>query len=176
MTTAVRRTPPVRRPATRSLGNWFKQWLEVKDENEILTDRQGTLRDRIVDAVQADGEVDENGNVWYQLPSPISFTNHKGETKVFSSLKAERHLRPAQPLPQPDLAEGLLRKEGLWLSDAQEKAIRQIQATCPYATITVDVDVDALAGAYFKGLVTEADYEATLTEQKESFQFRPAGA
>ena len=156
------------------LARTFSEWLTIKDEGSQLTERQGVLRDRILDTVSEVGEEDDKGNVWIDLPTPITFTDHKGKTFVYSVLKKERHLIPANPLPEADLAEDLLREKGLWLTDAQEKKIRDIQTACPYTTITVEVDVDAVAGAYFKNLISEEEYAALLRPQKESFQFRPS--
>lgn len=176
--TTVRRrtTSPVntKLAKTKAVTVWFKQWLEVGDQAEQLTERKGDLRERILDAVEEIGEPDDKGNVWLELPQVVGFENRKNKVFKYTLLKRERHLLPANPQPIPDLAEALLRKKKLWLTEKQEKAIRDLQLACPYIRISVDVDLDTFAGLVFKDAITDAEYDATLQEQKESFQFRPA--
>lgn len=174
MAQVTTRRTTIRAKRSAPVVDWFTQWFEVKDEAEQLVERQGDLRVRLLDAVEEYGDVDENGSFWFDLPEVVTVKDHKGKIFKFSSLKKERHLRPANPTPDPELAEGLLRKKGLYLSAKQEKAIRDLKIACPYVNISVDVDPDAVANLLFKDLITEKEYEATLQEQKESFQFRPS--
>ena len=66
-----------------------------------------------------------------------------------------------------------MRKKGLWLTEAQEKAIRDLQVALPTVVISVDVDTDAVASLYYKDVLTEDEYESVLIEQKETFAFIP---
>jgi hypothetical protein len=158
---------------TKSVSNWFHQWLVTKDEAEQLSERQGDLRVRLLDTITENGFEDDKGNWWFDLDEPVQFADRKGKVFKFTSLKRERHLSPAQPTPDPDKAESLLRKKNLWLTSAQEKLIKDLQLQCPYAVVNVSVDLDAVASLEFKGIISEKEYDATLREQKESFQFRP---
>lgn len=153
---------------------WFKQWLTIRDEAEQLKNRTEELRTRLLEAVDQIGEEDDRGNVYLELTSPVEFCDSKGRVFQYTTLKRERHLRPANPLPDPELTEDLLRELKLWLKPDQEKAIEAIQIANPYVTITVEVDPDAVAQAYFKGVITEEQYDSLLQEQTESFQFRIA--
>lgn len=170
----TKRQTTAKRPTRDSIVNWFTNWLVAKDEAAQLGERQQTLRDRLIDEVDIQGERDDKGNTWFTLPEPVEFVDRKGKKFIYTDLKRERHLSPSTPTPDPDKAEALLRKQGLWLTPAQEKAIKDLRIACPYAVITVDVDTDAVATAYFKDIITEKQYTSTLREQKESFQFRPS--
>ena len=176
-TIASERSKPKPKPKPNpasAVSRAFRQWLQIRDDGNVLSDRQGALRDRLVDSVREIGDSDEKGNIFVDLPSPVSFTDHKGKTFVYTTLKAERHLSPAQPTPDPDLAEELLREKGLWLTEDQEAAIQALRLLCPYAVIDVTVDTEAVTGAYFKGAITEGEFDGILREQKETFQFRPS--
>lgn len=161
-------------PVAKSITNWFQQWRGVKDEVEQLGERQGELRDRLVDTIAEVGYEDEKGNWWFDFDEPISFTNHKGKVFQYTALKRERHLSPAQPTPDPAKAKTLLKKKGFWLTEEQEKAVKELKIQCPYAVISVAVDPDAVASLLFKDLISDKEYESTLKEQTETFQFRPA--
>lgn len=170
----TRRTPTGDRPKLPPITKWFGSWLSAKDTAETFAEQQGELRVEILDAVKKYGTEDEKGNVWYALRTPQKFTNHKGKTYEFTDLKAERHLSPSQPTPDPEKAKELLVEKGLWLTEKQAKAIRDIQVACPYATIRIDIDADAVAKAWYADVITEAEYERTLVEQTVTYQFRPA--
>ena len=132
------------------------------------------LKDRLKDALAEVGEEDDAGHKWFDLPEPVEFKDHTGKVFQYVSLKRERRLTPARPTPDPDKSEALLRKKGLWLTDAQEKMIRDLQVALPNVTISVDVDVDAVASLYYKDVLTEKEYDALLVPQKESFAFIPS--
>jgi len=170
--TAAKAPKSPRKPT--GVSAWFRQWLETRDEVSVLEERTATLRQRLIDTIAERGEEDEKGSTWLDLPSPVEFTDHDGRSFRYTTLKRERHLRPAVPVPDPAKAEELLEEKGLWLTPAQARTIATLQVACPYAVISVSVDVDAVAGAYFKGIISEEEYSAILVEQKESFQFRPA--
>lgn len=161
---------PTRRTSVSSL---FKNWLGVKDEAAQLTTRQTELRDSLLGIVAERGESDENGSAFIDLPEPIEFLDFKGNTVVYGGIKRERYVTPAQPTPDPELAEDLLRERKLWLTKAQEKVIRDLNIALPYVSITVEVDVDAIAGGYFQDVFTEDEYADILVPQKENFRFVP---
>jgi hypothetical protein len=128
----------------------------------------------LLDDIEAEGLPDENGHVWFDLPEAVEFTDAKGRTTTYTSLKRELRRSPANPLPEADKAEELLVEKGLWLTPKQEKDLRALQTQVKYATIEVTVNVDAVAEAYFQGIITEAEYEEILTPVKEIFAFQPA--
>lgn len=158
-------TPPIVRR--------FEEWRQLRDMSEQTTERIENLRASLMEMVGERGKPDEKGNTFLMFPAPIDFKTWKGAVKRYVGLKSERHMTPANPTPDPELAEELLRKKKLWLKPAQQKVIQDLATACPYARITVEVDPDAVAHAYFQGLLSEAEYEGCLREQRESFQFRP---
>jgi hypothetical protein len=162
------------RPRRPDFIKLFKQWLGVKDIVGQTSDRQDTLRKRILTGVEEFGEEDDNGNHWIYLPEPISFTDWNGKTFRYAALKRERHLTPANPVPVDDKAEVLLRKKGLWLTAAQEKVLTDIQTANPFVNISIELNRDEFTRGLFLKRYTDAEYERTLCEQKPSFQFRPS--
>lgn len=175
MATATRRQA-VKKSPKAPIVTWFRNFLAVKDEAAQLGERQATLRDRLIEEVAARGADDDKGNSWFELPEPVEFVDHKGKKFVYTDLKRERHLSPSKPTPDPDKSEVLLRKHKLWLTPEQEKAVQNLRVSCPYAVVSVEVDVDAVANAYFKNIITEKEYVSVLRKQVETFQFRPSEA
>ena len=167
-TTTATRKP---RPRADAIIKQFRSWLEAKDQAVVLGALQGGLRERLVETIKDRGDADDKGNVWLDLPEPVEFTDHDGKTFVYTTLKNERHV--SKPTVDVEKAEELLRKKKLWLTPAQEKAVVDIQTQCPYVTIGVSIDLDALEGALFKKIITPAQYESILYEAKVSTQFRP---
>jgi hypothetical protein len=151
----------------------FREHLQHKSRAAREKIRQDELRDVLKDYVLAHGEEDESGSFWLDLAESVTVKVGK-KVYEYTTLKAQRSLTPAQPTPQPEEAEALLRKKNLWLTEAQEKVIRDLAIAVPYAIISVDVDPDAVTGLLFKGLITDKEYEATLPEQTENFSFVPA--
>lgn len=161
-----------RRPADR-ISAWFRQWLVVSDEADQLEERAGVLKARLMKACEDQGQEDEKGSLFIDLTTPVTFKDHEGDVKRYVTLKREKYVSPATPLPDPEKAEKLLRRMKRWLKPADEKALKEIGINNPYVKITVTVDVDALAQAYFKGLISEEDYDACLVEQKTNYRFKP---
>lgn len=170
-TTTIKRNR--RTTASRNIRENFTHWFGLKSEADLISKRQADVRVDLLTAIEEYGEADENGSSWFEFDEPVVVTDGEGRTLQFSFLKRERHLTPANPLPEPELAEELLRKRKLWLSKSDERLINVVQQENPYVTITVAVDVDALAKAVLTGAISDEEYEATLTEQRESWQFRP---
>jgi hypothetical protein len=177
MATTTRR-PVTKRPAgtAGTIVDTFKQWFKLKDTKEQIDERQKVLRDRQLEFVKKHGQKDEKGNYWYDLPEVESFKDHKGKVLRFTTLKAERHLKPAIPQPDPDKSIELLQEKGLWLTEEQLNTVRDLQIQCPYVTIFVEVDVEQVALLAFKDIITDEEYESLLVEQTEEYQFRPAEA
>lgn len=152
----------------------FKQWLVLRREDDTIKGEIDELRIGLLDDIEATGEKDEAGHVWIDLPAPIEWTDAKGRTVTYTSLKRELRKTPANPLPDPDKAEELLIEKDLWLTPKQEKTIKDLQVGLKFVRIEVTVDVDAVAAAYFQGIISEEEYEDILTPVKETFAFQPA--
>lgn len=174
---AVTRTRTTRRttvPRDRKppVARYFKEWLGDRDRVKQLNERVDVLHDRILKVVFQHGRADDRGSFELDLAEPIEFTDHEGVTHKYSMLKAEKHLLPARRLPVAEKAIKLLTRRHLWLSAEDKETINAIMVDCPFAKITVSLDVEAFAAAVFKDQITDAEYQATLQEQRESFQFR----
>ena len=163
------KTPRRRPPITK----WFTHWRELKDQSDVTTERQTEFRDKLKDAVSAFGEEDSDGNYWYTLPTPVEFKTHDGKVQVFTKLKVERYLTPKDPIPDPELTLDLLQKKGLWLNAADQKALQGINDRHPFALVTLDIDADAVADAWFRKVFTTEEYEGVLQDQTENFRFKP---
>lgn len=160
--------------STFNITDYFRQWLGIKDEGAQLAARQEILRDRQKEYVKDHGYKDDKGNIWFDLPEPVAFTDHKGKVFKFASLKLQRSLTPAQPTPDGEKAEALLRKKKLWLTPEQEKVLQEIVEKNRFVNLYVEVNVDAVVELVFNNKITDKEYEATLVEQKENFSFIPA--
>lgn len=161
------------RPARLNVLETFREWTQHKARADRETERQNVLRDRLKEYILAHGEVDSNKSRYIDLPEPVLVKDGKGKVSRFVTIKAQRSLTPANPVPQPEEAEALLREKNLWLTPQQEKIIRDLAVAVPYAIISVDVDPDAVTRLLFNGLITDKEYEATLPEQRENFSFIP---
>jgi hypothetical protein len=161
-----------RRPADR-VAAWFLQWLTTQDEASVLDERASELRDRILSSIEKSGQEDEKGSLYLDLTTPVEFKDHEGNVKRFVTLKREKYVTPANPLPDPTKATELLKKLKLWISKSDQKLLQEIGLANPYIKIEVKVDVDALAQAYYSGKISEEEYDACLVEQKEGYRFKP---
>jgi hypothetical protein len=156
------------RPTPQVLVETFKQWLSIRREVKTWQERQETLRKRLLEIVEAKHETDDRGSQYRDLAETVEF-----DGITYKSLKRERHLTPSEPTPDSELAEELLRKRGLWLTEAQEKQLARIQAANPYVSVSVEIDGKAVTNGYFHNVFSEAEYTDVLIPQKESWQFRP---
>lgn len=172
-TATASKTTTTKRRRGSQVSAWFVQWLRVSDEAAQLDERASELKQRLMDVLESNGYADDKGSNFLDLSEPVEFTYHDGRVRRFLSLKREKALVPASPMPEPKKAEALLRKLKLWVSTKDEKLIRELQIRNPYVTIRVEVDPDAVAQAYFKGLISEEDYDACLQEQRTVWRFKP---
>lgn len=160
-------------PTRVNLAAKFKQWLAVRDQADQTKERQDQLRLELLAEVARRGKKSAEGHVFFELAEPIEFKDRKGKVKIFSSLKRQFALRPANPVPDLDLAEDLLREKDLWLSEKDEENFRKLRARFPLFKIDVSLDIDAYADLVFKRKITDAEYEATLAPQQEVYSFIP---
>lgn len=163
-----RKEEPKQRP---NFAERFRNWIAVKDQTAMLQDTLDGNKKALMDDIAEWGEVDEKGSQFVDLEEPISFTDRKGKTFVYRTLKRQRSLTPKDPTPDDAKTEALLKKKGMWLSEAQEKQLTQLRIALRFARITVEVSPDAVAEAYFEGLISEKEYESLLVEQKEGWSF-----
>lgn len=168
--------------ATR-LTEAFTEWLNMKRQSDVSTQRKDQLRDAMMVVLERSGEEDEKGSLYIDLPEPVEYIEpgkpgkdgRPGAAKIhqYTSLKRQKALRPAEPTPDPDLALELLKEKGLWLTAKQQKALQELQLSCPYARVEIEVSPDAVAELYYKELITEEEYDSILVEQKVVWSFIP---
>ena len=152
-------------------------FVESKETAAVIAKQASNARDELIDLVAQAGQKDDKGNSWFKLSRPIKFTNEAGKAYVYTDLKRERHLSPANPQPIPERAEELLKRKKKWVKKSDQDLIDQMQMDYPFLTFTVEVNVEALSTAgYFGGLLSDAEYNSLLPEQVESFQFKPVEA
>jgi hypothetical protein len=161
------------RPTSSTVETWLRAFLGCKDQVSLIEKEQAELRLKQLDVVEKYGEEDEKGNIFLDLETPVEYVNNAGKKYIYTSLKKERHLTPAVPTPDATKAEALLKKKGLWLDKNQVKVLQDLQLSCPFVTLTITIDPDALQKALFTDTITSKEYESTLREQNETFQFRP---
>jgi hypothetical protein len=162
----------------------FKEWRTLKGQNELVAKRLDLLRvgeggsgknpkeGSMVAAIMEFGEEIEGGHFLWTFPAPVEYSEGR-KTQVYESLKAERRLSPAAPTPDPELAEELLRKKNLWMTEEQEKHLEALRISCPNVVFTVEADPDAVSALYLKKVISEKEYENTLIDQTESWAFVP---
>jgi hypothetical protein len=162
----------------------FNEWRALKGQNDMVKKRLDKLRvgeggtgenpqdGSLLAAIREFGEEIDGGHFVWTFPQPVEYSEGR-KTQLYSGLKAERRLIPSAPTPDPELAEDLLREKNLFMTEDQEKHLDALRISCPNVIITVEPDVDALSALYLKKVVSEAEYESTLIDQKEQWAFVP---
>ena len=150
----------------------FREWRTCKGQADLISKRQTKLRDEMKDSLMTFGEPSGDGHYVWTFRTPVVYEEGRA-THVYTGLKLERRLVPANPTPDPELAEDLLREKGLWMSAEQEKMLEALRISCPNVIFTAEPDVDAVSALYLKKVITEKEYESTLVEQKEQWAFVP---
>lgn len=163
---------PVRRK--RTISDTFNEWLTLRDRVALINERVSTLHDRLMTGCERHGQKDEKGSQLLPLAEPVEFKTHDGKVKIYTGLKRERYMTPAEPTPDSEKAERLLRRLKLWMSVADRKLLQELRIRNPYVVITVEIDTEAVAMANLKGLISDDDYDAILIQQEERFRFKPA--
>ena len=160
----------------------FREWRILKSEDTVITTRMTELRDDLRDNIRDYGTEDpETGSFFVTFKTAIehidpALPGKKPVHHLYTGLKAERRLVPSAPTPDPDKAEPLLRKKGLWLTQEQENHVEALRLTCPNVQIDVSVDIDAVTVLYLKKKITEKEYQSILVEQKVQWAFVPQEA
>ena len=176
-----RRKTTTTRKARPDFKKPFLRWLNVRDAATELSEEQQALRDEITGILQEFGYTDDNGHHYIDLPEPISFKDHdrpgkEGKGHVYTTLKLERHLIPAQPTPDPELAESYFKRKRKWITARDKETLEALQAKYPFLTLSVDIDTDAVTKMYFADSISEAEYTKMLIPQREQYQFKPSEA
>lgn len=123
---------------------WFKEFTGLKDQIKTLTAREGEIKGRLKEAVEARGYTDSDGNDWYDLPEEIG---------GFTKLKRERRVRDVF---DRDGALAMVKEKGL------KKCVRTIEV----------IDEDAFAAAVYTGEISEKEFQS-LHQQTVTYAFVP---
>jgi hypothetical protein len=165
----VKKAAPTKKAPRRNVVSIVRQFITTRDEIAQVTDRKEELRKRLLETVEEVGRQDADGHFWLQLPEPIEFKDYKGKVHIFDRVKRQRALVPANPRPDPEEAEKLLRKKGLWLSEEDEKRIARLRRTNRLFKVEVTLDTEAFSDLVFEGKISDKEYQRTLQEQTEQW-------
>lgn len=127
------RTTPSKAPAAGSLDEVAKEYLTLKESIDMLDKRKSELRDKLFAFIDTDGEVDDKGNIWLDLPDEIG----KGRA-LQKQMRVTRSLNEEQ-------ADEIIEKAGI--------------GDLVYKTVRV-VDQDAVMGCLYQGTLTEEEVDA----------------
>lgn len=114
------------------LNTQVREYLQVKSSVEMLEDRQKELREAIFEHIEADGEIDDKGNIFIELPAAID-----------DVVRIEKQKRVSRKIDE-STAEEILKENNL------EDEI--------YETVRV-VNEDKLMAAFYEGKLTEDELE-----------------
>ena len=124
---------------------WFKEFVGLKAQLDQIGSRQGEIKDRLKEAVEARGYEDSDGHLWYDLPEEI---------EGYTRLKREKRIREKF---DEEAALALVKKKGL-----EKKCIKMVP----------QLDPDALAAARWEKKITDKEFKA-LIDQTTTWAFVP---
>jgi len=116
----------------------LRQYLSLKGEVELLTNRVNTLKTRLTEHVESNGETTEKGHLTLTVEDPI-----KGEITLTKQRKVFKNL-------DITVAEKLLEERGI-----KEQCIRMIPT----------LDDSAIMAAFYEGKLSEADIDSMFPEK-----------
>ena len=116
----------------------LRQYLSLKGEVELLTNRVNTLKTRLTEHVESNGETTEKGHLTLTVEDPI-----KGEITLTKQRKVFKNL-------DITVAEKLLEERGI-----KEQCIRMIPT----------LDESAIMAAFYEGKLSEADIDSMFPEK-----------
>jgi hypothetical protein len=109
-----------------------REYVTLKQSLEVLEKRQGELREKLFEKIDQDGEVDDKGNVFFELDSEI-----EGVARLEKQRRVSRKLDEAA-------AEDII---------SEKKLDEEL-----YKTVRI-VDEDAVMAAHYEGKLTEEEIE-----------------
>ena len=134
---------------------WVAQFLTLKDEIAVLSDRSADLRKRVMTEVEKSGLVDDKGSQFLEFDPPVDFGD---PGQVCTGVKREK--RTAVVL-DTESAETFLQRKGL-LEECQ--------------TTIVVLDEDKIYGLIGAGKISERDADRHLFKKNVSWAFKPLTA
>lgn len=122
----------------QQLRQWTSELVGVKKTIKDLQGRQKTVTDRIKAFVQENGEVDDQGHVWFDFEDPVD-----------GCVAVQMQRKVAKPLNE-DKAEAILRAAGLY-----DRCIQMVPV----------LDQDEIMAAHYEGLLTEEQVDSMFPPQ-----------
>lgn len=116
----------------------LRQYLSLKGEVELLTNRINTIKARLTEHVEQSGETTEKGHLTLTVDDPI-----KGEVTLTKQRKVSKTL-------DINLAEALLEERGV-----KEQCIKMVPT----------IDEAAIMAAYYQGKLSEEDIDKMFPER-----------
>ena len=93
--------PRIKAPSQSTVEKEFKEFLAITDQVEQLELRKDELKARLLQAAAEKGQEDDKGSAFLELTAPLEFTDYRGRTHKYLSIKRERYLR--RPFVQVNL-------------------------------------------------------------------------
>ncbi len=116
----------------------LRQYLSLKGEVELLTNRVNTLKSRLTEHVENNGNTDDRGHITLSVDDPI-----KGEVNLTKQRRVSKNL-------DITVAEQLLEERGI-----KDACIKMIPT----------LDDAAIMAAFYEGKLSEADIDAMFPEK-----------
>jgi hypothetical protein len=138
-----------RRSASSAIVGKLLQFLALKDEVKVTSERLDALKKVLTKHVVDNGETDDKGHRNFILPTPLEY----GE-KSYTGFQQQR--RVSQSF-DTDVAEKVLKDKGLW-----DRAVVMVP----------EIDQNEVMVLNQEGLLTDDELDSMFAE-RETFAFRP---
>lgn len=116
----------------------LRQYLALKGEVELLTNRVNTLKSKLTEHVESNGQTDDRGHIVLTVDDP-----DKGDITLTKQRRVSKNL-------DMNIAEPLLEEKGI-----KDQCIKMVPV----------VDESAVMAAFYQGKLTEADIDAMFPEK-----------
>jgi len=116
----------------------LRQYLSIKGEVELLTNRLNTIKARLTEHVDASGETTDKGHKVITVDDPI-----KGEVVLTKQRKVSKNL-------DMSVAETMLEERGI-----KDQCIKMVPV----------IDESAIMAAFYEGKLTESDIDSMFPEK-----------
>jgi hypothetical protein len=123
---------PARISDPNSIDSQIREFIALKQSLGVLEKREAELRQRIFEHIETNGEEDDKGHYFIELPEAIS-----GVTRIEKQRRVSRKL-------DEDTAKEIIEEKNL-----EEKLYKTVQI----------VDEDAVMAAHYEGELTEEDID-----------------
>lgn len=142
------RKTPAPKPTPKNIVAWFRQWLEIKTQTDVLAKRQKELRDWLCGAIEETGYADDKGSLYLELPEEVDgFAGLKYECRVSQSLSEDR-------------AMALIKSKGL-----EKRCI----------VLVPEIDQEEIYKAHYEGLISQEELDG-IFDTNTNYAFKQTKA